>query len=97
MDHDCAFWIEAGFTQAVRYRMPAIPPCKRFGQTVNLSELESQRFPYIPNGTARPIADDRRSNGRTVTSILFVHVLNHFFAPLMLEVDIDIRRFLALA
>ncbi len=62
--------------------------CDVFGQSQCLAD--------ITNGAARTITDNSRYNGRTISGITFINILHDLFAPLMLEVDVDIRRFLAL-
>ena len=46
---------------------------------------------------SRPVADDRRRERGAVAAVLAVDVLDHFLAPLVLEVDVDVRRLVALA
>ena len=45
---------------------------------------------------ARPIADHRGRERGAVAAVLFVDVLDDFFAPLVLEVDVDVGRLVAL-
>ena len=40
--------------------------------------------------------DDGRGDPGAVAAVLLVNVLDDFFAPLMLEIDVDVRRLLAL-
>ena len=62
--------------------------CDVFGQP--------QCFAHIANSAARTIADNGCDNGCTIGGIAPVDILHDLFAPLMLEIDIDIRRFFAL-
>jgi len=48
------------------------------------------------NGRAAAIADDGRRQRRIVVAVAFVDVLDHLFAPLVFEIDVDIRRLVAL-
>ena len=57
---------------------------------------EAEHFSDFADGAARAIADDSRGQCGAVMAIAGVNILNDFFAPLMLEIDIDIRRFFAL-
>ena len=97
MAHDPAVGIEPGLAQALRYRMAAVPPRERFREAVDLRELEAQRLADVAHRAARPVADDRRRDRGAVAAVLFVDVLDDFLAPLVLEIDIDVRRLLALA
>ena len=56
-----------------------------------------QRAAHIAQRAARPVADHRGGNGGALAAIFGVDVLDHLFAPLVLKVDVDIRRLVALA
>src|SRR5437773_11599144 len=57
---------------------------------------ESECFADIANGTLAAIGDDGGGDSGAMTAVLLVNVLNHLLTPLMLEIDIDVRRFVAL-
>src|SRR5690606_16353497 len=57
---------------------------------------QSQRLAHLAHGAARTIMDDGRRYASTMTAIALVNVLDDLLAPLMLEIDIDVRRLLAL-
>ena len=59
-----------------------------FGQTERLADV-ADRAP-------RPIVDHRGDDGGAMAAISFVHVLHDQLAPLMLEVDVDVGRLVAL-
>ena len=59
-----------------------------FGQAEGLADLA--------DGHARAIVDDGGDDGRPLAAIAAVDVLHHLLAPLMLEIDIDVRRLAAL-
>ena len=58
------------------------------GQTQDLADLA--------NGAARSVTDDRRRYARPVPPIPVVDVLNDLLAPLMFEIDVDIRRLVSI-
>ena len=95
--HHRRFGIEAGFLYPLRDHPPAIPPGHRLRQPVHLREIEPQGFAHVAQRRSRAIADDGRGQRRTIAAVLFVDVLDHFLAPLMLEVDVDVGRLVALA
>ena len=43
------------------------------------------------------IGDDLGRHAGPLAAVLFVEVLQHFFAPFVFEIDVDVRRFVALA
>ena len=44
LPHDAAVRIEAGFAQALRDRVAAVPPRERLREAVDLRELEAERL-----------------------------------------------------
>ncbi len=50
----------------------------------------------LADGAARAVADHRGGDAGAVARVFLVDVLNHLLAPLMLEIDIDIGRLVAL-
>ena len=56
---------------------------------------EPQRLAHLPHRAAGAIMDDRPGDAGALAAIAPVHILDDFLAPLMLEVDIDVRRLLA--
>ena len=58
-----------------------------FRQTEGLADLAHRR--------ARAVGDDGRGKPGALAAVLFVNVLHHLFAPLVLEVDVDIGGFVA--
>ena len=68
----------------------------RIGERCRHILSQPQRLADIADRTAGPIADDGCDNGRAISGIALIDILHHLFAPLMLEIDVDIRRFLSL-
>ena len=57
---------------------------------------QPHHFADLTDRRARAIVDHRRCYPRTVAAVFVVNVLDHLLAPLMLEIDIDVGRLLAL-
>ena len=88
--------IETGGTDAVRVDALAIPPLHAARELVDLRKIEPQRLADVPQGAARTIANDGGRQGRALAAVLAVDILNHLFAPLVLEIHVDVRRLVAL-
>ncbi len=58
---------------------------------------DAQRARHIANRAARAVADHRGGERRALAAVFAVDVLDDLLAPFVLEVDIDIRRLIALA
>ena len=52
---------------------------------------------HVAHGALAAIADDGGGDGRALAAVLAVHVLDDFLAPLVLEINVDIRRLVAFA
>ena len=59
-----------------------------FAQAHDLADFADRR--------ARAVMDDRRGDPGAVAAVFVVDVLDHFLAPLMLEIDVDVGRLAAL-
>ena len=66
------------------------------GQPLDEILGEAECFPDIADRALALVADEGRAERGIVAAIGFEHPLHHDLAPLMLEVDIDIGRLLAL-
>ena len=51
-------------------------------------------FRHIAQRAARPIGNHRRRETGAFAAVFFVNVLDDFLAPLMFEIDVDVRRLL---
>ncbi len=58
---------------------------------------EAQGLPHLADGAARAIAAHHRGHPRALAAVFAVDVLDHLLAPLMLEIDVDVGRLVALA
>ncbi len=52
---------------------------------------QAERLADLPHGRARSIGNHRGGQGRLVSAIAIVDILNDFLAALMFKIDIDIR------
>ncbi len=60
------------------------------------SQVDAQRPPHIAQRRARAVADDHAGERGAVAAVLAVDVLDDLFAALVLEVDVDVGRLVAL-
>ena len=72
---------------------PAVDP---FAERVGLAGWEARSLGHLPQRAARPVRDDVRHLRGTVAAVALVHVLDHFLAALVLDVEIDVGRAVAL-
>ena len=56
---------------------------------------QAHRLADVANGAFRPVMDDRGGDARPVAAVALVDILDDLLAPLMLEIDVDVRRLLA--
>jgi hypothetical protein len=61
------------------------------------ARLTPKRPADVAQRAAAPVADHRRGQRRALAAVAPVDVLDHLLAPLVLEVDVDVRRLVALA
>ena len=66
-------------------------------QLVNPLGRQSQGLAHVARRRARPVGNRFGRNARPIAAVLAIKILNYFLAPLMFEVDVDVRRFAALA
>ncbi len=62
----------------------------RFGDLIDHAGIDAQRLADIAQHAARPVADDDGGQGGAQPTVFIVDVLDHFFAPLVLEIDVDV-------
>ena len=58
---------------------------------------QPERLAHLAHRAARAIGDDGGREAGALAAVFFVDVLDHLLAPLVLEIDVDIRRLVALA
>ena len=61
-----------------------------------VSSRETERLSHLAHRRAPAIGDDRRGQPGAVAAVAGIDILDHLFAPLMLEIDVDIGRLLPL-
>src|SRR4029453_8636936 len=54
--------------------------------------LEAQRLADLADRHARPVMDDGGADRGALAAVAIVEILDHLLAPLMLEIDVDVRR-----
>ena len=86
--------IEAGLADVIVRQAVAIAP-HGLGQRRGDVLGQSQNLADFADGAARAVMHDGRANRRAMAAVAPVDVLDHFFAPLVLEIDVDIGRLAA--
>ena len=93
---DPALGVHARGGEARVERFALVPPGHGLRQQIDQVEVEPQGLADIADRASRPVGDKGGGEGRAVAAVALVDVLNHLLAPFVLEVDIDVRRFVAL-
>jgi hypothetical protein len=83
--------IEARFADARGIDPAPVPPREHAGEAVDLREVEPERLADVARGALRAVRDERGGECRALAAVFVVDVLHHFLAPLVLEVDVDVR------
>ena len=52
---------------------------------------KAERLADLAHGAARAVAADHGGQRRVIVAVGLVDPLDHFLAPLMLEIDVDVR------
>src|SRR5437763_1952853 len=94
--HDRAPGIETRIAQAGDELPALVPPGDRFGDPVHLQRVEPERFPDVAQRALGLISDERGRQRSALTAVFVIDVLDDFLAPLVLEIDVDIGRLVAL-
>ncbi len=89
--------LESCLADALGHDVAAVPPREHAGEPVDLREVEPERLADVAHRALRPVGDERGGDRRAVAAVFPVHVLHHLFAALVLEVDVDVGRLVALA
>ena len=72
------------------------PPVDRLGEMIDQPGLQPQRLAHVAHRAPGPITDYRRRQRGPVAAIALINVLDDFLAPGMFEIDVDVRRLVAL-
>ena len=89
--------VQAELTQTIRPKRALFPPIHAFGKPINTIQRQTQRLADFAHRTFTTIGDHLGGQGRPISPILAVDILNHLFTALVLEVNINVRRLVALA
>lgn len=73
-----------------------VEPVVVLGEGVDEGGRHAQRLAHVAQRAARAIADDHRRDRRPLAAVLGVDVLDDVFAPVVLEVHVDVGRLVAL-
>ena len=87
--------IESGLREDVAAAIAASAR-QELGQSVERGLRQTERLADVAHRRARAVADDVGHHGGVVAPVLLVDVLDHLLAPLVLDVEIDVRRLGAL-
>ena len=79
-----------------RAKAAAAPAVDLAGEAVHGVRREPERLADIAHGAAPPVADDLADERGAIAAVLRVDVLDDLLAPLVLEVDVDVGRLVAL-
>ncbi len=88
--------VEADFGAALRQFLALFPPGQVAGQAFDCGERKTQGAAGVAQRAAGAVADHGGGQRRTFATVPGIDVLDHFFAPLMLEIDVDVGWLVAL-
>src|SRR6266545_3398143 len=88
--------IEPHLENALGKRAPVVPPGEVLRQPVDLFQIETERLADITQRALRPIGDEGGRDRGAVAPVLAVDVLDDLLAPVVLEIDVDVGRLVAL-
>ena len=74
-----------------------VEPVMVLGEFVDQPRIDAHRLADIAQRAAGAIADHHGGDGGPLAAVLFVDVLDDFFTPLVLEIDVDVGRLVAFA
>ncbi len=89
--------VEPRFDQAVGRHLVAVPPGHGAREPVDLVEGQAEGAADVAQRRARTIGGERGGERGAIAPVALVEVLHHLLAPRVLEVDVDVRRLVALA
>ncbi len=87
--------IETLFAQAFLGGAVAPATRKDIAELIHLVQRKAQRLGHVAYRAAAAIADHRSGQRGALAPVLRVDVLDHLLAPLVLEIDIDVGRLVA--
>ena len=96
LPHRQVVGVQARFAQPLRVDGLAVPPLVVAAQRVQGLRLETQRLADVAQRALDPVRDHHRRQRRALARVLAVEVLDDLLAALVLEVDVDVGRLVAL-
>ncbi len=94
--HQGCVRIETALAEGFRQRDAATPVVHRRAEFVDLVHRQAERTGDVADRAAATVADCYCGQCGALAAIALEHVLQHFLAALVLEVDVDVRRLIAL-
>ena len=88
--------IEPGWRTSSSGRPPLLEAPDGAGERGDGVLGKPQRLADLAHGRARAIADDGGGEPGAVAAVAGIDILDHLLAPLVLEIDVDVGRLLAL-
>ncbi len=86
--------VEAGLANVIVRQFIAVPP-HRFGKRCGDVLGQPQCLADFADGAPGAIVNDGRADRGAMAAVASVNVLDHFLAPLVLEIDVDVGRLVA--
>ena len=94
--HDRRLGVEAVLAQPLGVDAAAVEPLLALRRPLDALQVDAERAAGVAQRRARPVADDDGGERGAVPAVLAVDVLDHLLAALVLEVDVDVGRLVAL-
>src|ERR1700689_2785180 len=88
--HGAVGGVQSRFSNLFIQRSAAGPALKALGQCIHSVKAQSHCLAYVPYGGSTAIADDFPRPTRAPAAIFLVEILDHFFAALVLEINVDV-------
>ncbi len=68
----------------------------RLGEGIDPVQRQAEGLADVAHGGTRTIGDQLGRHAGAVAAVFLIDILNHLFSALMLKVDVDVRRLVAL-
>ena len=94
--HHRRFGVEAVLLQALGRDAAAVEPVLALRDRLDALQVDAERAARVAQRRAGPVADHHRRECSAMAAVLAVDVLDDLFAALVLEVDVDVGRLVAL-
>ena len=88
--------IKSGFPYTLRRHTRRRPAPGHFRHGAHHIFRQSQRLSHFANGTAGTVCDNGRREPCPIPTIFAVNILNDLLTPLMLKINVNVRRFVPL-